>query len=724
MGGFLVGFVLPRMAGAGRRPAGMAEKVETIASLSSEVEQERSARLEAESIAARKSKQLAAEHGRLELLLKVAETANEAQNFHSLFKDALTGIASHSGWIAGPIFIEAKEKGHMFRLDLFPIAGVPLPGRLEDLLPTTLVERVLQTARPWAHRIPGTPDNTKPAWIQVPPNSIFAFPLLAGTSAVGVLIFFGNDKNAPDKKLGELMRHIGAQLGRAVERHRDREALEKSEAYFRRLTENSLDVITILDANGTILYESPSIEQVFGYPPAEYRGRPLFDFVHPEDLNGLQAAFAGTVENSDDIPRLNFRFRRKDGEWRHVEGIGKNLLADPVVAAIVFNSRDITERRKLEEQFLQSQKVQAIGQLAGGVAHDFNNILTAIIGHTELMLQRLPATDPSHSNADEIQRAAHRAAGLTRQLLAFSRKQVLQPKVIDLNTVIAEMNKMLQRLLGENIKLVTKADAQLGRVKADRSQMEQVLLNLAVNARDAMPKGGTLTIQTENVGLGTNSDAGAGHYVLVSVRDTGVGMSREVQARIFEPFFTTKELGKGTGLGLATCHGIIKQSGGHIAVFSELGKGTIFKVLLPRVNDPLDPVSVKPQEPTRSSGGHERVLIVEDEPMLRDLAVTVLKTLGYEVLTAENGVHALEVVKGLKGSPLDLLITDVVMPEMGGRELAERLKTLYPKTETLFCSGYTEDSVIAGAEAAGRFLQKPYTMATLGQKVRQILDKK
>ncbi|HKQ36945.1 MAG TPA: ATP-binding protein [Verrucomicrobiae bacterium] len=702
----------------------MAESGETIASLSSEVEQERSARLEAESIAARKSKQLAAEHGRLELLLKIAEAANEAQNFHALFKDALASIAAHTGWITGPVFIEAREKGHMFRLDLFPIAGVPLPGRMEDLLPASLIEQVLQTARPWSHRMPGVPDNTKPAWMQVPPNSIFAFPLLAGVSAVGVLIFFGNNKNAPDTKLGELLRHIGTQLGRAVERHRDREALEKSEAYFRRLTENSLDVITILDASGTILYESPSIQQVFGYSPPDYRGRQLFEFVHPEDVESLKAAFANTVDDPTDMPRLNFRFRRKDGEWRHVEGIGKNLLADPVVAAIVFNSRDITERRKLEEQFLQSQKVQAIGQLAGGVAHDFNNILTAIIGHSELMLQRIPAADALRSNADEIQKAAHRAAGLTRQLLAFSRKQVLQPKVIDMNAVIAEMNKMLQRLLGENIKLVTHADPQLGRVKADPTQMEQVLLNLAVNARDAMPKGGTLTIQTENVGLGTNSDAGGGQYVLVSVRDSGVGMSREVQARIFEPFFTTKELGKGTGLGLATCHGIIKQSGGHIGVFSELGKGTTFKVLLPRVNEPLDPVAAKPQGTGRSATGHERVLLVEDEPMLRELAVTVLKTLGYEVLTAENGVRALDVVKGLKGMPLDLLITDVVMPEMGGRELAEKLQTLYPKTRTLFCSGYTEDSVIAGAEAAGRFLQKPYTMATLGQKVREILDKK
>ena len=701
----------------------MAEKVETIASLSSEVEQERSARLEAESLAARKSKQLATEHSRLELLLKAAEAANQAQNFHGLFKEVIAAIAAHTNWIAGPVFIEAREKGHTFRLDLFPLAGIPLPGRLENLLPPSLVEEVLESGRPWSHRIPGVPDNDKQAWAQVPPNWIFAFPLLTGAHAVGVLIFLGNNKNAPDDKLGELMRHVGTQLGRAVERQHDHQALEKSEAYFRRLTENSLDGITILNENGTILYESPSIQQIFGYSPEEYRGHELFDFVHPEDLEGIKAAFASTLADPTETPRLNFRFRHKDGEWRHVEGVGKNLLADPVVAAIVFNSRDITERRNLEEQFLQSQKVQAIGQLAGGVAHDFNNILTAIIGHAELMLQRIPPSDAMRSNADEIQKAAHRAAGLTRQLLAFSRKQVLQPKVINLNNVIGEMNKMLQRLLGENIKLVTNADPELGHVKADPSQMEQVLLNLSVNARDAMPKGGTLTIQTENVGLGHKTSAGGGEFVLVSVRDTGVGMSREVQTRIFEPFFTTKELGKGTGLGLATCHGIIKQSGGHIGVFSELGKGTTFKVLLPRVYEPLDPVATKPEEPARPANGHERVLLVEDEAMLRELAVMVLKTLGYDVLTAENGVHALQVVKGLNGSPLDLLITDVVMPEMGGRELAERLQKLYPKTKALFCSGYTEDSVIAGAEAAGRFLQKPYTMATLGQKVRQILDK-
>lgn len=701
-------------------------ETETIANLSSEVEQERSARLQAESIAARKTSQLANEHARLELLLKIAEAANEAQNFHGLFKEALQGIATHTNWAPGPVFVQAREKGHTFRLDLFSLAALSLPGRQEDLLPSALVEQVLQTGRPWCHRIRGMPDNDKPAWMRVPPNSIFAFPLLAGAHAVGVLIFYGNNQNAPDDRLGELMRHVGAQLGRVIERQRDREALEKSEAYFRRLTENSLDVITILDAAGIIIYESPSVQQVFGYAPEEYRGREMFEFVHPDDVVALRRAFAKCVDEPGDTPRLSFRVRRKDGEWRHIEGVGKNMLPDPVVAAVVLNSRDITERRKLEEQFLQSQKVQAIGQLAGGVAHDFNNILTAIIGHTELMLQRAPAADPMQTHAEEIQKAAHRAAGLTRQLLAFSRKQVLQPKVIDLNAVIAEMNKMLQRLLGENIKLVTKAHPQLGRVKADPGQMEQVLLNLAVNARDAMPQGGTLTIQTDNVGLGIKSDtgAGAGDYIMVAVSDTGVGMTSEVQARIFEPFFTTKELGKGTGLGLATCHGIIKQSGGHIGVFSEPSRGTTFKVLLPRVNDPLDPITSKTQPAAKAANGHETVLLVEDEPMLRELAVTALKTFGYDVATAENGVHALQVTKGLNGKHIDLLITDVVMPEMGGRELAEKLCKQSPNTKVLFCSGYTEDSVISGGEAAGLFLQKPYTMATLSQKVRQILDKK
>lgn len=699
-------------------------ETERIASLSSEVEQERSARLLAESIAARKTSQFASEHSRLELLLKIAQSANQAQNFHGLFKEALESIAAHTHWHPGPVFVQAREKGHTFRLDLFSLAGVALPGRQEDLLPASLVEHVLKTAQPWCHRIPGMADTDKPGWMQVPPNSIFAFPLLARKEAVGVLVFYGTNQNAPDERLGDLMQHVGAQLGQVIERQRDREALEKSEAYFRRLTENSLDVITMLDARGAILYESPSVQQVFGYAPEEYRGREVFELVHAEDREAFRRAFTGCVDDPAGAARLSFRLRRKDGEWRHVEGMAKNLLADPVVAAMVLNSRDITERRKLEEQFLQSQKVQAIGQLAGGVAHDFNNILTAIIGHTELMLQRLPAADPLQTHADEIQKAAHRAAGLTRQLLAFSRKQVLQPKVIDLNAVIAEMNKMLQRLLGENIKLVTKAHPDLGRVKADPSQMEQVLLNLAVNARDAMPRGGTLTIQTDNVGLGVQSDSGAGRYVMVAVSDTGVGMTLEVQARIFEPFFTTKELGKGTGLGLATCHGIIKQSGGHIGVFSQPGRGTTFKVLLPSVNDPLDPVTAKAIAPAKAANGNETVLLVEDEPMLRELAVTALKMLGYDVSTAENGVHALEVVKSLNGRHIHLLITDVVMPEMGGRELAEALLKQSPNTQVLFCSGYTEDAVINAGEAKGLFLQKPYTMATLSQRVREILDKK
>ncbi len=504
-------------------------------------------------------------------------------------------------------------------------------------------------------------------------------------------------------------------------------ALIRSEGYFRTLTEYALDLITILDADGTIRFESRSIAAELGWAEEDYIGKNAFDFVHPEDSPRVMQAFLSALQAHGNTPILSFRFRHKDGSYRILEGRGNNLIDDPAVAGIVFNSRDVTEKRRLEEQLLQSQKVQAIGQLTGGVAHDFNNILTAIIGYSDLTLPHLPTDSVIHSNVEEIRKAAHRAAALTRQLLAFSRKQVLQPRILNLGTVIAEMDKMLRRLLGEHIDLAAVSGEAVGNVKADLGQIEQVLLNLAVNARDAMPDGGALTIETSNVTLDASYAAARdevepGEYVMLAISDTGTGMSPEVLARLFEPFFTTKELGKGTGLGLATCHGIVKQSGGHIAVYSELGKGTTFKVLLPRVNEAAEPYvqevvsDILPQ-------GCETVLLVEDEPMLRELGLTVLEELGYRVFAAENGRDALRVVRENAGETIDLLLTDVVMPEMGGRELVDKLRPICPQTKVIFCSGYTEDAIFhsGGLEAGVFFLQKPYTVAAVARKVRDVL---
>ena len=515
----------------------------------------------------------------------------------------------------------------------------------------------------------------------------------------------------------------GLRLGKAA-----MEELRQRETYFRHLTEYALDLITILDADGTIRFESRSITRELGHAPEDYVGKNAFDFVHPEDAPRVMEAFFTALQTRGNTQLLSFRFRHRDGSYRILEGLGNNLLEDPAVAGIVFNSRDVTEKRRLEEQFRQSQKVQAIGQLTGGVAHDFNNILTAIIGYSDFALARLPAESEVAGHVQEIRKAGNRAAALTRQLLAFSRKQVLQPRVLQLEAVIEEMDKMLRRLLGETIDLVTHSHAPVGNVKADLGQIEQVLLNLAVNARDAMDGVGKLTIETANATLDEGSmrfpgELPAGDYVTLSISDNGCGMTDEVKARLFEPFFTTKEQGKGTGLGLATCYGIVKQSGGHIAVYSEQGKGTTFRVYLPRVDEAAEPFQ-RDEETTETPAGTETVLLVEDEPMLRELGMTVLADLGYHILVAENGCDALRLLGENPDMTIDLLMTDVVMPEMGGKELVDKLRPLYPATKVIFCSGYTEDAIFhsGGLEAGVYFLQKPYTVAAVAQKVRDVLN--
>ena len=386
-----------------------------------------------------------------------------------------------------------------------------------------------------------------------------------------------------------------------------------------------------------------------------------------------------------------------------------------------------TALRQSEEQLRQVQKIEAVGRLAAGVAHDFNNILTAIMGHSELLLRQLDAGDPRRKNAEQIEKVAHLAAGLTRQLLIFSRKQVIEPRVLDLNAVILDIKKMLRRLIGENIEFCTLLDPAAGHIKADPGQIEQVIMNLAVNARDAMPTGGKLTVTTANTTLDKNRlkyfpDMGAGDYVMLAIADTGTGMSEEVKAHLFEPFFTTKPPGTGTGLGLATCFGIVKQNTGHINVHSELGSGTTFKIYFPQVQSAIEPLRVRNQ-PTGVAGGNETVLLVEDEPVVRELAVATLREKGYTVVEAVNGEEGLRLAQQHDGK-IDLVLTDVVMPVMGGKEMADALRTSHPDTKVLFTSGYTEDAL--GHHGVLRpgilFLPKPYLTATLARKVREVLD--
>ena len=383
----------------------------------------------------------------------------------------------------------------------------------------------------------------------------------------------------------------------------------------------------------------------------------------------------------------------------------------------------------MQEQLRQAQKIEAIGRLAGGIAHDFNNLLTVIKGVCQLSLLDLHERDPLYENLKEIERSAERAADLTRQLLAFSRKQILEMEVLDLNDIVRGLDKMLHRLLGEDIDLVTVLSEGIGKVKVDPGQMEQVIINLAVNSRDAMPQGGKLTIETADVELDEeyakrHIAVQPGRYVMLSISDTGVGMTPEVKDRLFEPFFTTKEQGKGTGLGLSTVYGIVKQSGGNIWVYSEPGQGATFKIYLPRVEEPL--TEKKREEVSREiPRGGETILVVEDEETVRKLAMRLLKGQGYRVLEASDGGKAFMLCEKYK-ERIDLILTDVVMPGMSGRELAERLKQIHPEMKVLYMSGYTDNAIVHhGVLKEGiHFIQKPFTLESLARKVREVLDKR
>src|SRR5450759_1538223 len=421
----------------------------------------------------------------------------------------------------------------------------------------------------------------------------------------------------------------------------------------------------------------------------------------------------------------------------------------PAVRRAMQEVEERAERRRLEAQFIQAQKMEVVGQLASGLAHDFNNILAVIMGYSDLIMSDLDPGSPLQKYTEEIRHASERAAGLTRQLLVFSRKPTVRPVVLDLNDAVQDLDKMLRRLIGENIEMTMVPGKQTGRVKADSGHVGQVLMNLVVNARDAMPNGGRLTIATSNVTLDENyspcgvgvcaSPGGAplftpqgkrthtgaipGDYVMLSVSDTGAGMTDEVKARLFEPFFTTKPLGKGTGLGLATCQTIVQQSGGHIGIYSEVGKGTTFKIYFPRVEQPLE-VAARLIQAGPLPRGTETLLVVEDEPAVRHLACGVLEAQGYTVLCASNGQEGLRAVREHKGSPIRLVVTDVIMPLMGGKVMTEWLKATYPGLKILFTSGYMDDTVaqLGVLDAGVEFLAKPYTPATLARKVREVLD--
>jgi len=559
-------------------------------------------------------------------------------------------------------------------------------------------------------------------------------PIRLPRGVLGVLEFFGRQIAEPDSELLDTFSSIGSQIGQFIDRTEAEEARRQGEVRFRQISRQLMLQIQrmpmaylLFDADFRLIDWNPAAEMIFGYCKEEVLGiaPPYKEFVPLEFSTNVEALLS-RIRHGDMVAHSINENVTKGGRRITCEWINTPLEDD----AGQFNgylslAQDITERRQLEEQVRQSQKMEAIGKLAGGIAHDFNNLLTIILGYCDVLQDNLGASDPLCELVHEIRTAGMRAAGMTRQLLAFSRKQMLVPSVLSLNKLLADMEKMLSRLIGEDVDLAFRPAANLWMVRVDPGQMEQIVMNLIVNARDAMPQGGHLTIETANVELDDSyaraqPDARPGQYVLLTISDTGCGMDRSVSARIFEPFFSTKgEMG--TGLGLATVYGIVKQSEGHVTVLSEPGRGSTFKVYLPR--DAQSAPSEVASTAVEKRRGTETLLLVEDEDSVRALARMTLQRQGYKVLEARHGGEALLLCER-HPEPIHLLATDVVMPQMSGRELAERLLPLRPEMKVLYMSGYMDDAIVRHGllDASVPFLQKPYTPAALATKVREVLD--
>jgi two-component system cell cycle sensor histidine kinase/response regulator CckA len=508
-----------------------------------------------------------------------------------------------------------------------------------------------------------------------------------------------------------------------ADRRRAEERLRESEERYRDLFENANDLIWSYTMDGVILYANRAWKEALGYSDGDIQNLNVEQIIHPDGrsiwVEQIKRLFRSESENKADVVLVTKSGKKILGEasrsCKLVEG------KPAIVRSII---RDVTDRRHLEEQLFQTAKMEAIGKLAGGVAHDFNNLLTVICGYGELLRESVEGEEQDY--AAEILKATASAAALTRQLLAFSRRQIIAPQVLDLNSVVVRMEKMLKRLIGERIELLTLRDSNLGRVKADPGQVEQIIMNLAVNARDAMPQGGKLTIETANVDLDSayirSHSAVPGPYILLAVSDTGVGMDADTLTHVFEPFFTTKEKGKGTGLGLSTVYGIVKQNGGNIWVYSERGRGSTFKVYLPRVYESAEEAASRTSS-SESLNGTETILLAEDEEGVRSLVYRTLHACGYRVLVAKDVEDAVNIFEDCH-EPIHLLLTDVVMPQMNGNELAKRLSIRHPETEVLYMSGYTDNAIVHHGvlEAGTFFIQKPFMPKVLMKKVREVLD--
>jgi two-component system, cell cycle sensor histidine kinase and response regulator CckA len=631
----------------------------------------------------------------------------DARNLQIVLYDPLTQ------WLSFPYFVDEKNpKPPPQRLGRGLTEYVLETG--ESLLCTPeIVDRLVKR---------GEIEFTGPrsfAWLGV--------PLKRGNRPFGVLAVQSYSSNIRyGEREKEILTFVSQQLARAVEHTANEEALRRSESRYRSLVQSAVYGIYRSSLEGKFLDVNPALIAMLGYFSAEevLALDPQCDiFVDPDE----QAKLMGPLQQGARLDNMEVRWKRKDGSTITVRLNGRAVtISEHGGRVLEVIAEDVTERRILEDQFRQAQKMEAVGRLAGGVAHDFNNLLMVISGYAEILLEHTASNDVLYPKVAAIQQAAERATTLTRQLLAFSRKQLLELKVVDLNAIVRDIERLLRPLIGENTELVTRLASGLGKTRADASQIEQVIMNLVVNAKDAMPEGGKITIHTANVNADGSPRREYGHlqpglYIMLAIADTGHGMDKETQARIFEPFFTTKEKGKGTGLGLSTVYGIVKQTGGYVFVQSELNRGTTFRIYFPRVGD--DSESMESALASRSaSGGPETVLLVEDEESVRQLVRETLEAKGYKVLEADNGEAALRIASAHPGS-IDMLITDVVMPGMSARELAKELGASHPHSRILFLSGYTEDAIVQHGvlQPGTAFLEKPFTLQSLASKVREVL---
>jgi PAS domain S-box-containing protein len=525
---------------------------------------------------------------------------------------------------------------------------------------------------------------------------------------------------------GRIRKWVGLNFD-ITERKKTEDALQRSEERLRVLIENSADMILVVDGEGRTTFGSPSVSEVFGRTEEEYRGKPLLEYLHPEDRESFVEAFGRLLVTPGAVARHSSRFLHKDGSWRVLEAVARNLLDNPVVNGVVVNARDVTVQHQTEAQLRHAQRMDSVGRLAGGIAHDFNNLLTVIMAAVAELQDAAETRTPIDKGlVEDVADATSRARDLTRQLLLFARKQVVIAVPLDLNEVVASNLNLLRRTLGEDVEAVVALHDGLGLTHCDPGQAAQVLMNLAVNARDAMPHGGTLTIDTSNVDL-TPADAAhdtelrPGSWVRLLVRDSGVGITPEVMAHLFEPFFTTKPRGLGTGLGLATIHGIVAQSKGFILVKSEPGIGSTFEVYLPRADASVRLLGTSDAE-KRPSSGTETVLVVDDEPSVLEAVGRTLRNAGYEVLMATEGNQALD-LKAEDIRRLHLLVTDLVMPGLSGGEVAMGLRHRHPNLPVLFMSGFTDNTVALDGplEQNTNFIGKPFAPEELLAKVRAVL---